>query len=129
MSDPVTPPVDRGEPRDRSEDQVGNQVDVLARTILGVRGVSDLHAGVLGEVATYLPGRRVNGVRLRDPGCDIHVILQWGAAVAATAQAIRTAVRDQVTGPVDVTVEDYARPRGSSPREARRDGNDRGEDR
>ena len=29
-------------------------------------GCTDLHGGVLGEVATYLPGRRVTGVRLRE---------------------------------------------------------------
>ena len=38
----------------------------VAAAVLSVPGVHDLHGGVLGEVATYLPGRRVNGIRLLD---------------------------------------------------------------
>ncbi len=36
-------------------------VDRVAAAALSVPGVHDLHGGVLGEVATYLPGRRVGG--------------------------------------------------------------------
>jgi len=84
--------------------------DVIAAAVRAVPGVHDLHAGVVGEVATYLPGRRVNGVRMREPGCAVHVVLDWGAPDGATSDAVRAAVRAHVSGPVDVTVEDIAPP-------------------
>lgn len=84
--------------------------DVIAAAVRAVQGVHDLHAGVVGEVATYLPGRRVNGVRMRDLGCAVHVVLEWGAPVGATTEAVRAAVQTHVSGPVDVTVEDIADP-------------------
>ncbi|WP_134767931.1 hypothetical protein [Nocardioides sp. 1609] len=84
--------------------------DRVAAAVLAVPGVHGLHAGVHGEVATYLPGRRVNGVRVRGPGWDVHVVLAWAAPVADTAELVRRSVRGLVGGPVDVTVEDVAPP-------------------
>lgn len=89
-----------------------NDVDLIAEAVVAVPGVHDLHGGVLGEVATYLPGRRVSGVRLRDPGCEIHVVLDYGVGISQTSQSVRDAVRPLVTGPIDVTVEDVATPEG-----------------
>lgn len=95
-------------------------VDLLADAVLMVPGVHDLHGGVLGEVATYLPGRRVPGIRLREQsgGVDVHVVLDWDAPVAATSEQVRVAVRAlqafvpavRLDGPIDVVVEDYAPP-------------------
>ena len=87
-------------------------VDLIAEAVVAVPGVHELHGGVLGEVATYLPGRRVNGVRLRDTGCEIHVVLDYGVGISQTSQSVRDAVRPLVTGPIDVTVEDVATPQG-----------------
>lgn len=89
------------------------EADLVAQAARSVPGVHDLHGGVVGEVATYLPGRRVTGVRLRDDGCAVHVVLDWDAGVADTAERVRAAVRPLVAGPVDVTVEDVAPPQGS----------------
>ena len=88
--------------------------EVVATATLAVPGVNALHAGIVGEVATYLPGRRVNGVRLREDGCEIHVVLDWGSPVRQTADAVRAAIEDLVEGPVHVTVEDVAAP-GDTP--------------
>ena len=84
--------------------------EAVAAAALAVPGVNALHAGVLGEVATYLPGRRISGVRLRDDSCEVHIVLDWGSPVVATADAVRGAVETLVNGPVDVTVEDVAGP-------------------
>src|SRR6476620_1626649 len=84
--------------------------DAVAEAVRALPGVDDLHAGALGEVATYLPGRRVGGVRLLDPGCAISIVLAWQAPVAETTQAVRDAVRPLTGLPVHVTVEDVARP-------------------
>ncbi|KQX73722.1 MULTISPECIES: hypothetical protein [Aeromicrobium] len=84
--------------------------EAIASATLAVAGVSALHAGVVGEVATYLPGRRVNGVRLRDDSCEVHIVLEWGSPVVATADDVRTAIEPLVDVPVHVTVEDVAGP-------------------
>jgi hypothetical protein len=85
-------------------------VDLIAEAVLEVPGVHELHAGIMGEVATYLPGRRLNGLRVRDDGCEVHVVVGYGADIAETAEQVRTAVRSFVSGPVDVTIEDVAAP-------------------
>ncbi len=90
--------------------------DRVAAAVLTVRGVIGLHGGMFGETATYLPGRRVPGVRLTEDVTDIHLSLAYGSPIAATAQQVRTAVAALVTGPVDVTVEDVAPPADTLPR-------------
>ncbi len=80
--------------------------DRVAAAVLTVRGVTGLHGGMFGETATYLPGRRVPGVRLTENVTDIHLTLAYGAPVFTTAQQVRTAVAALVPGPVNVTVED-----------------------
>jgi len=84
--------------------------DQVAAAALTVRGVTGLHGGMFGETATYLPGRRVLGVRLTENVADIHLTLAYGAPVFATAQQVRTAVAALVPGPVNVTVEDVTSP-------------------
>jgi len=98
------------EPANGSDGRDQVDIDLLAQTVIAVRGVHDLHAGVMGEVTTYMPGRRVNGVRLRQSGCDIHIVIDYGVAIAATTDLVRNAVRPFITGPVDVIVEDIAAP-------------------
>lgn len=97
-------------PEPRDDGTQPEVVDVVAAAVLAVPGVHDLHAGAAGEVATYLPGRRVNGLRMRETGCSVHVVLEWGRPVLATTDAVRDAVRPYVAGPVDVTVEDIVLP-------------------
>jgi len=94
----------------RPQDLAVDPAEVVAAAVTAVPGVEGLHPGSVGEVATYLPGKRIKGVRLHDSGCEVHVTLRWGAPVVATSQAVREAVRPLVTGAVDVVVEDIADP-------------------
>jgi hypothetical protein len=96
------------------QSSVEPEVDLIARAVLSVPGVQTLDAGVLGEIATYLPGRRVTGVRRRGSGCEVHVVLDWGAPIVGTSALVRDAIRPFVSGPIDVTVEDLLPPTGSS---------------
>ena len=80
--------------------------DRVAAAVLTVPGVTGLHGGMFGETATYLPGRRVPGVRLTEDITDIHLSLAYGSPITATAQQVRDALAGLVTGPVDVTVQD-----------------------
>lgn len=80
--------------------------DLVAAAVLSVPGVAGLHTGSFGEVATYLPGRRVNGVRLREDATEVHVTLLYGTPVLDTAEKIRSAVAPLVAGGVEVSIED-----------------------
>ena len=80
--------------------------DRVAAAVRTVAGVADLHTGAFGEVATHLPGRRVEGVQIRTDHCAVHVVLYWGVPALETADEVRTAVAPLVGTRVDVTIED-----------------------
>lgn len=85
------------------------RADLVAAAARSVPGVTSLHAGAFGEVGTYLPGRRVVGVRLRDQLTEVHVVVAMGSPVLTTAEAVRQAVGPLVSTAVDVYVEDVDR--------------------
>jgi uncharacterized alkaline shock family protein YloU len=87
--------------------------DIVATAVTNVPGVAALHAGMFGEVGTYLPGRRVQGVRLQDGVTDVHVTLFFGFPVRETAARIRDVVIGVVGGTVNITVEDVVAPGGT----------------
>lgn len=89
--------------------------DAVARAVLAVPGVVGLHPGTFGEVASYLPGRRVVGVRGDGRAVEVHVVLRWGAHVVATAEAVRRALTVLGADVVDVVVEDVAVVRADVP--------------
>ena len=71
-------------------------------------GVTGLHAGVFGEVATYLPGSRVSGVRMSDDSGEVHIVVDINHDLRAVADEVVT-VASQVAGvPVSVVVEDIS---------------------
>ena len=87
-------------------------VAAAARSVVGVEG---LHTGRFGEVATYLPGRRIDGVQVRADRCAVHLVLAWGAPVLSTADRVRSIVEELVARPVDITIEDVIDPSVPAP--------------
>ena len=83
-----------------------DEVDLLAAAVRGVPGVAALHPGMFGEVGTYLPGRRVPGIRTVGDVTEVHVSIVFDASVRDTAVRVRSAVSALTGGAVDVTVED-----------------------
>lgn len=51
--------------------------DDLADAVRACGSVSGLAGGLVGEVATYLPGRRVTGVALRPAEIIVSVVARW----------------------------------------------------
>lgn len=84
--------------------------DRVVAVVRGVEGVAALHPGMFGEAATYLPGRKVVGVQLREGVTNVHVVLEWGASVPATADRVRRAVEPVVGTRVHVSVQDVTEP-------------------
>ena len=84
------------------------QADQIAAAVLAVPGVAALHGGMFGEVASYLPGRRVAGVRITAEAIDVHLSVLIDAPIRDTAAAVRRAVAAVALTalPVNVTVED-----------------------
>jgi len=82
--------------------------DAIATLVLAVPGVAGLHPGRFGEVATYLPGRRVTGVKLGEDRVEVHVVVAYDEPIRVLAQQIHAAVAAVVTVPVQVFVEDLA---------------------
>lgn len=87
-------------------DEPPSRAEVVAATVLAVPGVVRLHGGRFGEVGTYLPGRRVTGVRLGDEGTEVHVVVTGAEPVPRTAARIQRAVSAIAPMPVRVHVED-----------------------
>jgi uncharacterized alkaline shock family protein YloU len=63
--------------------------------VLQAPDVAGLSAGILGEIATYLPGDRVAGVRVADDGVHVHVVITTAGAerIPAVAGAVHGAVQ------------------------------------
>jgi hypothetical protein len=58
------------------------RLDELAAALVASPHVSGLSEGPFGTVASYLPGRRIPGLRvLPDDRVDVHVVMGWGSTV------------------------------------------------
>ncbi|WP_432497596.1 hypothetical protein [Kineococcus gypseus] len=88
----------------------GERADAVRAAVLAVPGVVGLHPGRHGTVATYLPGRRVTGVRLGEDGAEVHVVVAAGADLRATAGAVHAAASAVLGAPVHVVLADLAEP-------------------
>lgn len=80
----------------------------VAAAVLEHPSVLRLDGGPFGSIASYLPGRRVAGVRLGDP-VEIAVVVSLGPPFAQIADGIAARVRAVLgdgSRPVEVTVAD-----------------------
>ncbi len=85
--------------------------DVIAAAVLACPQVARLSGGLAGEVATYLPGRRVTGVRITPSRIEVSVVAAYGPTAADIAAQVRDAVRAVAGhGPVDVVIADLELP-------------------
>jgi hypothetical protein len=94
------------------------EVDLLAAAVLACPAVVSLHPGGPDYVATYLPGRRVDGVRVDDAVVEVAVVAATGVPVHVVAAQVRSAVAELAAGrAVDVHIGDVAPPGegGSAP--------------
>ncbi len=86
-------------------------LEVVAAAALGCPLVANLTGGRFGEVATYLPGRRILGIRAGDGEIEIHVVARWGGSLPDVADAVRAAVATRAAGmPVAVFIDDIEVP-------------------
>lgn len=82
-------------------------VDAIASAVLACRPIAELHGGRFGEISTYLPGRRVKGVRIRPESITVGVVGRYPATITEIDDAVRAAV-GPVDRPVNLAVLDLA---------------------
>ena len=80
----------------------------IADVVLAVPGVVDLHSGLFGEVATYLPGGRVSGVSLDDDSGRVHLVVDIHHDLRSVAHEAAVAASEVAGFPISVTIEDIA---------------------
>ncbi len=86
-------------------------LQTVAAAALGCPLVADLSGGRFGEVATYMPGRRLLGVRVVDSQIGLHVVAHWGGPLPEVADAVRASVAPLAGGmPVAVFIDDIRLP-------------------
>jgi hypothetical protein len=91
----------------------------VAQAVERVPTVARLSAGSTGaEVATYLPGRRVRGVRVDDGTVQVHVVARWPAVLPEVGDAVRSAAAPLVCGrAIEVVIDDLEVPGEDEPTE------------
>jgi hypothetical protein len=91
----------------------------VAQAVERVPTVARLSAGSTGtEIATYLPGRRVRGVRVNDGVVEVHVVARWPAVLPEVGEAVRAAAAPLVGGrAVEVVIDDLDVPGEDEPTE------------
>jgi len=89
----------------------GVNVDALAAAVRSCPAVDDLDGGPLGTVATYLPGRRVPGIRIGADRASIQVRGKWDVPIRELAGQVLAAVAPLTGGrTIDIFVADVAEP-------------------
>lgn len=71
---------------------LGAVADVIASAARRCPAVADLYGGGPVQVATFLPGRRVEGVQLEEERVLLSVVAAWGAPLIALTDQVRAAV-------------------------------------
>lgn len=111
---PGTPRPDGAE-----QDTRGPDPEVLAALVQQCPAVAGLHGGQFGEVATYLPSRRVRGVRVGEREVEIHVIGRYPATMHDIAAQVRAAVTAHADGrAISIAIDDLALPGEPDPDDA-----------
>jgi hypothetical protein len=92
----------------------GVNVDAVAAAVLGCAGVAGLDGGRFGEVASYLPGRKVPGVVVSGGRVRVQIRSRWGVPAPDLAARIIVMLAP-LTGrrPVDVVIADIDDPPGT----------------
>lgn len=80
----------------------------IRAAVVATDGVAELHSGAFGEVATYLPGGRVAGIRVDRSGIEVHIVVYLEADIREVAENVRRVAQALFSEqrPCTVVVED-----------------------
>ena len=81
--------------------------EAVVAAVLACPAVAAMSGGVAGEVATYLPGRRVGGIRIDAVAVTVHVVGRYGPTMAEIGEQVGLAVAPLAAGrEVRVVIDD-----------------------
>ena len=81
--------------------------DSIVTSVLDCSTVAGLSGGAAGEIATYLPGRRVAGLRIDATTITVHVVGRYGPTMTEISNQVTRAVTPLAAGrQVGVVIED-----------------------
>jgi len=98
--------------------EASSLAEQVAAVVTSHPAVVRLHGGVFGDVATYLPGRKLTGVRIGmgDEPVELGVVLRLDRPIPAVVRELRRTVSTMCGGaPVDITVGDAVVPGETEP--------------
>lgn len=109
----VSSPQGLVDPGFRQEPPKRVDAQAVVAAALGSPLVAALFPGGTVEIATYLPGKRIPGVRVRERELEVHVVACWGVCLTQVAEDVRRLVTPVAGGlPVAVYVDDVEAPQG-----------------
>jgi len=89
--------------------EMAELADRIVGAVTGCTAVAGLTGAPGGPVATYLPGRTISGVSVRDGEVEICVVARYGLPLPEVAEQVRQAVAPVVPDRVvDVVIGDIA---------------------
>ncbi len=89
--------------------EVAGLADRIVAAVTGCAAVAGLTEAPGGPVATYLPGRTISGVAVRDGEVEVCVVARYGLPLLEVAEQVRQAVAPLVPERVvDVVIGDIA---------------------
>ena len=107
----ATPTGSSGSARPEVQGAVADDAESVAATVRALPGVADLYAGGIAPLATYLPGKRVVGVRFDEESVQVALVVAAGSSAPSAAGQVRAALADVAAGRrVDVHVGDVRLP-------------------
>ena len=72
--------------------EVAGLADRIVAAVTGCAAVAGLTEAPGGPVATYLPGRTISGVAVRDGEVEVCVVARYGLPLLEVAEQVRQAV-------------------------------------
>jgi hypothetical protein len=89
----------------------GIDVDDIYAEVIACPGVAGLGSGMIGELATYLPGRRVPGIRVTPELVQLEICARWGPSAQQIGAQIWAALASVVTDrPIEIAITDISPP-------------------
>ena len=94
------------------------RLDDLSTRLQASPHIARLSGGTMGTVATYLPGRRISGLRVdEDDRVEVHVVMRWGSTVDDVEAGVVRAL-DDATLLGSLYIDDISAPGEGTPPEA-----------
>jgi hypothetical protein len=87
-------------------DSIAETARAVATAAVAIAGVHALYGGPFGEVATYVPGESISGVRIGSEHGEVHIVADLRRNLRDVAEDVRAAVEKLSGMPFVVTVAD-----------------------